>query len=96
MQICSELLLELFDAAGANALAVEVNYVGSVVAEAACGLVLLENYLIVVSEYLDSVLLLYVENLSDLNGKNYSSKLVNLTYNTCGFHCFFSFFIHIF
>ena len=83
-----KLRFKLFNALCANALTVEINDIFYVVAKYARGLIFLQNYLIIVGEYLDSILLLDVENFSNLNRKNNSSQLVNFAYYACGFHDF--------
>ena len=82
----SELSLKFFNTSCANAFAVEINDIVSVVAENASGLILLQNDLIAVCKDLDSISLLDVQDFSDLDRKHDSSQLVNLTYYTGRFH----------
>ena len=82
----SKLFLKLFDTSGANALAVKINDIVNVVAEYASGLILLKDYLIVIGENFDSVLGLYIQNVTDLDGKNDSSEFIDLTNNSSRFH----------
>ena len=49
-------------------------------------LILLQYYTIVVCKDLDSILLLNIKHLSDLNGKNDSSKLIYLAHYSGGLH----------
>jgi len=76
-------MLESIDTVLADKLALEESNVVSVAAEDAGGLIFLKNYLIFINENLDSVSLLDVHCVSDLDGKNDSAQLVDLSYNTC-------------
>ena len=84
----SKMLLELIQASGANALAVEENDVICVVAEDAGRVVFLKNDAVIIGEDLDGVLNLDVHCFSDLDRKNDSSQLVYFSDHSCGFHNF--------
>ena len=71
------LLLEGIDALSADTLAAEIDNVLGVIAENASRLVLLQDYSVVVREYLHGVLLLDIKYLSDFDGQDYSAKLIN-------------------
>ena len=86
-----KLSLELLYALGADSLSAEIDNVVCVVAERACGLIFLKDDLVIVGEYLDGVLYVDTQNGAELLGKNYSSKLVNLSYYSGRFHFFDSF-----
>ena len=82
----SELCLDLLEAVGTDTLVIEINNVVSVSAKNAGGLILFKDYLIIVGKYLNGVLDINVHYFSDLNGENYSSELVDLSYDSCRFH----------
>ena len=88
----SELLLHLFNARGANTLAVEINDIVNVVAENAGRLILLQDDAVVVGKDFNGVLLLDVQNFADLDGEDDSSQLVDLANHSGRFHVCCSFF----
>ena len=75
----SYLIFEQANACLAYTLTAEINNVIRIIAKYARGLILLENYLISVGEYLNRILLLYIQYFSDLYRENYSSQLVDLS-----------------
>lgn len=81
-----ELFFELFYTSGANAFAVEVDDIINIVTEYASGLIFLKDYFIVICKDFDSVLWLYIQNVTDLDRKDDSSEFIDLANNTCRFH----------
>ena len=78
----SKLCFYFFKAVGADTLVVEINNVVRVAAENAGGLIFFKDYLIIIGEDLDGILDIDIHYLSDLYGKNYSSKLVYFSYDS--------------
>ena len=75
----SEGLFDLSKASFTYSLTAEKYNVIGIITEYARGLIFLEDDLIILSEYLKGILLVYVHGLSDTDGKNDSSKLVYLS-----------------
>ena len=72
----SKLCFELFDAVGANILAFVVDDVLGIVAEDACGMILMKNDVVTLHEYLESVLLSNIQGTAQLYGKNDAAELI--------------------
>ena len=81
-----KLVLDLFETVLTDSLSVEENDVVSVAAEDAGGNVLLKNDSFVINKDLDGILDADVKRTADLDGKNYSSELVNAAYYSGRFH----------
>ena len=65
-------------------------------AEDAAGAVFSEHDLFTVGEYLKRILGIDVKGRADLHGDNYSSEVVNGSYDSCGFHILLLEFIYRF
>ena len=81
-----EMLLELIEAIGADALAVEKYNVVGIVAEDTCRMIFLQDDAVIVGEDLDGVLNLDVHGLSDLDRENDSAQLIYFSNHSGGFH----------
>jgi hypothetical protein len=81
-----KLVFDLFKAVLADSLAVEENDIVRVAAEDAGGGVLLKNDSFVINKDLNGILDADVKRTADLNGKNYSSELVDAAYYSGRFH----------
>ena len=82
----SELVLDLIEAIGADAFAVEEDDIVSVVAENAGGVIFLQNDAVVVGEDLDRVLYFNIHCFADLDGEDDSAQLVDLSDHSRRFH----------
>jgi len=78
---------ELLHAVRADVLASVVFDISAVAAEDAGRLILLENNGFAIDIDFDSVLLCDVERAAQFDGQNDSAELVDLSDDTCGFHC---------
>ena len=72
----SNLGFELFDAVGANVLALVGDNVLGVVTEDACGMILMKNDVVTLHENLESVFLGNVQGTAQLYGKNDAAELI--------------------
>jgi hypothetical protein len=81
--------LDLIQTVCADAFAVKENDVVSIVAENACGMILLKDDTVVVGENFDGVLNLDIHCFSDFNRENDSAQLVYFSDHSGGFHKFF-------
>ena len=84
--VSSEKIFQFFQTASANTLVPEIYHVGGIVTEHTGGLILSKNDRISVGKDLNRVLFVNIHHLAKLNGKNDTSKLVYLSYNTRRFH----------
>ena len=74
------------NAASANILSVQLNKLFAAAAEVAYGGVFHQNDTVAFCENLDGVCAGDAELFTDFLGNDYSAELVNVSYNTCGFH----------
>jgi spore coat polysaccharide biosynthesis predicted glycosyltransferase SpsG len=79
-------ILDLFETVLADSLAVEEDDIVRIAAEDAGGGVLLKNDSFVINKDLNGILDADVKRTADLNGKNYSSELVDTAYYSGRFH----------
>lgn len=76
----------LLDAVTADQLALEHRDVVRVAAENAARLIFLKYYFVVIDEYLDRILRVYIHLVAKLYREDYSSKFIDLSDDTNAFH----------
>ena len=86
MKVSLQLLLQLFDALGANPLARKINDIVRPIAEGAGRLIFLQNDTVLVNKNFNGVLFLDAQRLTDLNGQHDPSQIIHLANYSRGFH----------